>query len=255
MLLSLLESDDDNDACYEIPIVTPIRSAAVIPSSWNQGGGSTALAAEGPNTQDSWGKGIMTYADVAPSTSASRPRASSGPTSSFRDVFGDAIHKDFFPFSPGPYYATYLEDGITENCEYTREEWDAPHQPTMTVLTKEVFKDPFVYKTMVDHFPTPGEMVWIEALSLDQLIVKMSVLHCLMMSHGGELLAWYHGLLQSHREYVKLTDSRLKSYQEKFASLNELESQVSGLQRQVTGLNDKLSASDAAFAKSKSKGK
>ncbi|GKE69136.1 hypothetical protein Tco_1527208 [Tanacetum coccineum] len=30
---------------------------------------------------------------------------------------------------------------------------------------------------------------------------------------------------------------------------------LSGLQRQVTGLNDKLSASDAAFAKSKAKGK
>ncbi|GJZ63760.1 hypothetical protein Tco_0620181 [Tanacetum coccineum] len=173
--------------------VTSIHSAAMIPSSGNQGGGSAAPAAEGPNTQDSWGKGIMTDADVASSASASRPRASSGPTSSLRDVSGDAIHRDFFPFSPGPYYVTYLEGGITENY----------------------------------HFPTPGEMVRIEALSPDQLTVKMSVPHCLMMSHGGELLARYHGLLKSHREYVKSTNSRLKSYQKKFASLNELESPVS----------------------------
>ncbi|GJZ56617.1 hypothetical protein Tco_0611810 [Tanacetum coccineum] len=60
-----LESDDDDDACYEIPIVTPIRSAVVIPPSENQSGGSVAPAAEGPNTQDSQGKGIMTNTDAA----------------------------------------------------------------------------------------------------------------------------------------------------------------------------------------------
>nr|GEW16715.1 hypothetical protein [Tanacetum cinerariifolium] len=59
----------------------------------------------------------------------------------------------------------------------------------------------------------------------------MSVLHCLMMSHGGELMARYCGLLQFHHEYA------------------------SELQRQVVGLNDKLSFFDAAFVKSKVKGK
>ncbi|GJR71584.1 hypothetical protein Tco_0083949 [Tanacetum coccineum] len=77
------------------------------------------------------------------------------------------------------------------------------------------------------------KMVRIEALSPDQLIDKISVLHCLMMSHGGEHLARYRGFLQSHHECVQSTDSRLK----------------------VAGLNDKLSVSDAAFAKSKAKGK
>ncbi|GJV36955.1 hypothetical protein Tco_1409432 [Tanacetum coccineum] len=70
------------------------------------------------------------------------------------DVSGDAIHVDFFPFSVGLYYATYPQDGITGNCEFTREEWDAPYRPTFGVLTKEVFKDPVVCKTMVDQFPT-----------------------------------------------------------------------------------------------------
>ncbi|GJU76442.1 hypothetical protein Tco_1273512 [Tanacetum coccineum] len=84
---------------------------------------------------------------------------------------------------------------------------------------------------MVDRFPTPGEMVWIKALSSDYLTAKLSVLHCLMMSHGGELLARYRSLLQSYYEYV------------------------SRLHRQVAGLNDKLSSSDAAFSKSKAKGK
>ncbi|GJR86386.1 hypothetical protein Tco_0210397 [Tanacetum coccineum] len=52
------------------------------------------------------------------------------------NLTGDAIHKDFFPFTPGPYYATYLEDGIIAGS----------------------------YETVVDQFPTPGEMVQIEAL-------------------------------------------------------------------------------------------
>ncbi|GJX18925.1 hypothetical protein Tco_0221602, partial [Tanacetum coccineum] len=83
----------------------------------------------------------------------------------------------------------------------------------------------------------------------------MSVLHCMMMSHGGKLLARYRGLNQSHHEYVLSVDSRLKGYEEKVASLTRLERQVSTWKKQVSGLNDKLSSSDAFFEKSKAKGK
>nr|GEY06438.1 hypothetical protein [Tanacetum cinerariifolium] len=107
------ESDGDDDACVKILLITPLRFAVVIPSSGNQGQSSIALTTEGPNTRDSWGKGIMAD-DVAT------------------------------PF--------------VGNCEFTREEWDAAYRPTFGVLTKEVFKDPIVCKTMVDQFPTPGEM-------------------------------------------------------------------------------------------------
>ncbi|GJV17514.1 hypothetical protein Tco_1362837 [Tanacetum coccineum] len=122
-------SDDESndDACVEISFVTLIRFAIVIPSSWNRSRGSAAPAAEGTRAQDSQGK--------------------------------DTINRDFFCFSPGPYYATYFEGGVTGNCEFSREEYNAPHQPTFTILTKEVFKDPSVCITVVDQFPTPGEMV------------------------------------------------------------------------------------------------
>ncbi|GJQ99249.1 hypothetical protein Tco_0522234 [Tanacetum coccineum] len=124
------ESDDDDDAFVEIPLVTPLRSAAVIPSSGNQGGSFVAPTAEGSNTRDSQGKGIMVDDAAAPSSSVSRPRPSFRPTPLFKDVFGDAIHTDFFPFSAGPYYATYPEGGVAGNCEFTHEEWDAPYRPT-----------------------------------------------------------------------------------------------------------------------------
>ncbi|GJS64380.1 hypothetical protein Tco_0678944 [Tanacetum coccineum] len=210
------ESDGDDDACVKILLVTPLHFAYVIPSSGNQGRSSTAPAAEGFNTRDSRGKGIMADDAAAPSVGASRSRPSSGPVPSFRDVSGDAIHADFFPFSAGLYYATYPQDGLAGNCEFTREEWDAPYQPTFRVLTKEVFKDLAACKTVADQFPTPGEM--------------------------------------SHHEYVQSADSRLKGYEERVAGVARLELQVSTLKKQVSGLNDKLVSSDASFAKSKAKG-
>ncbi|GKB54254.1 hypothetical protein Tco_0905007 [Tanacetum coccineum] len=210
---------------------------------------------DGDDDAYSRGKGIMVDDAAASSVGASRPTLSSGPALSFRDVSGDAIHADIFPFSAGPYYATYPKCSVAGNCEFTHEEWDAPYWPTFEVLTKEVFNDPAICKTMVDQFPTPEEMVRFESLSDEQLTAKMSVLHCLMMSHGGELLARYHGLNQSHHEYVLSEDSRMKGYEEKVASFTGLELQVSSLKKQVSGLNDKLSSFDASFAKSKAKGK
>ncbi|GKE43590.1 hypothetical protein Tco_1470874 [Tanacetum coccineum] len=214
----------------QIPIITLIHSVVVIHSSGNPDRGFAAPVAEDLSTRDSQGKGIMANAAIAPPVGASRPRPSFGHASLFRDIFRDAIHRDFFPFSPGPYYATYPEGGIAKNYEFSCEEWDAPHHPTLTILTKEVFKDPSVCKTVVDKFPTSGEMVWIEALSSDQLTAK------------------------SHHEYGQSTGFKLEGYQEKFTCLTGLESQVSGLHRQVVGLNDKLSSSNAAFSKSKAKG-
>nr|GFB90376.1 hypothetical protein [Tanacetum cinerariifolium] len=249
------ESDGDDDAYVEILLVTLLCFAVVIPSSRNQGRSSAAPAAEGSNTRDSRGKGIMVDDAAASSGGASRPSPSSGPALTFRDVSGDAIHMDFFPFFAGPYYATYPEDGVAINCEFTQEELDAPYRPTFGVLTNEVFKDPTVCKIIFDQFPTLGEMVRVDSLSDDQLAAKMSVLHSMMKSHGGELFARYRGLNQSHHKYVLSADSRLKGYEEKVASLTRLELQVSTLKKQDSRLNDKLASSDASFAKSKAKGK
>nr|GEZ63070.1 hypothetical protein [Tanacetum cinerariifolium] len=39
------------------------------------------------------------------------------PASSFKDISRDAIHRDFFPFSLGPYYAIYPEGGVAGNLK------------------------------------------------------------------------------------------------------------------------------------------
>nr|GEV15462.1 hypothetical protein [Tanacetum cinerariifolium] len=154
------ESDDDDDACVEIPLVTPIRSANVIPSLGNHGGSFAALAAEGLITQDSRGKGIMVDNANAPSVGANRPRPSSG-------------------------------------------------LPLCLEISPEIL---FIWTSFLF-------LVVLIMLPTLKLTAKMSVLHCMMMSHGGELLARYHGLLQSHHEYVLSTDSRLKGYEERVAGL------------------------------------
>ncbi|GJS68848.1 hypothetical protein Tco_0683413 [Tanacetum coccineum] len=109
------ESDDDGNACVEIKLITPIHSVATIPVGGNQSGGYVPSAAKGLST---------------------------------RDLTGDAIDKDFFPFDLGPYYATCLKDGVVAGSY---------------------------------EFLTPGDMVRIEALTDDRLAGKINVLHCLMM--------------------------------------------------------------------------
>ncbi|GJT64377.1 hypothetical protein Tco_1015857 [Tanacetum coccineum] len=178
-----IDNDDDDDACVKITLVTPLRSAAMIPSLGNQGGSSTA-----PTAEDSQGKGLMVDDVAAPSAGASRPRPSSGPAPSFRNVSGDAIHTDFFPFSASPYYATYPVDGVARNCDFTQEEWDAPYRPTFGVLTKEVFKDLAIYKTIVDRFPTPGLKGYEEKVaSLTGLELQVSALKKQVFGLNGKL--------------------------------------------------------------------
>nr|GEY20652.1 hypothetical protein [Tanacetum cinerariifolium] len=103
-------------------------------------------------------------------------------------------------------------------------------------------------------FPTHSELVQVEALSEDQLTAKMSMQHCMMMSHGGEFLARYRSLLKSYHEYVQSADSRLKDYEVMVAGVTGLEHQVSTLKKHVSGLSDKLVSFDSSFAKSKAKG-
>nr|GEX18807.1 hypothetical protein [Tanacetum cinerariifolium] len=80
---SLFVSDDDesdDDACVEIPLVTPLCSAAVIPFSGNQ---------------DSQSKSVMVDDAIALSSGVSRPRPSFRPAPSFKDMSA-ALQKQAF---------------------------------------------------------------------------------------------------------------------------------------------------------------
>ncbi|GKB84804.1 hypothetical protein Tco_0957076 [Tanacetum coccineum] len=87
------DDDDDDDACVEILLVTPLRSAAVIPSLGNQGGSSATPAAE-----DSRGKGIMADDVAAPFVGVNLPRPSSSTTPSFRTSLEMLFMRTSSPF-------------------------------------------------------------------------------------------------------------------------------------------------------------
>nr|GEW51142.1 hypothetical protein [Tanacetum cinerariifolium] len=91
-----------------------LTDVVVVLSTGEKGDGSA------PSSTVEEGKGIMVDDVAAPSGGVSRQRPSFGPAPSFRDISGDAIHTDFFSFSPGPYYATYLEDGVAGNYELSQ---------------------------------------------------------------------------------------------------------------------------------------
>nr|GEY45037.1 putative reverse transcriptase domain, ribonuclease H-like domain, aspartic peptidase domain protein [Tanacetum cinerariifolium] len=215
------ESDGDDDACVEIPLVTPLCFDVVVPSSGNLGGSSAALAAEGSNTR---GKGIMVDDVAAPSVGnlggSSAALAAEG--SNTRGMSPEMLFMRTFSL-----FMLVL---------------------IMPPILKEVFKDPTVCKTVVGQFLIPGEMVRVESLFDDQLTAKMSVLHCMMMSHGGELLAHYCGLNQSHHKYVLLADSRLKGYKEKSkAKGKERKKKIKSLTKSLDNLHTEVARLSAAL--------
>ncbi|GJY75839.1 hypothetical protein Tco_0480955 [Tanacetum coccineum] len=181
-------NDDDDDACVEILLVTPLCSTAAIPSLGNHGGSFTTPTAKGSNPRDYWGKGVMVDDVVTPSAG----------------------------------------DGVTGNCEFTREE------------------------TIVDQFPTPRQMVRVESLSDDQLAAKMSVLHCMMMSHGDSRsegfmrrrMLYCVGLELQSKAKGKERKKKIKSLTKSVDNLHYEVARLLVYLNQATGLVRKILASD-----------
>ncbi|GJQ89126.1 hypothetical protein Tco_0000265 [Tanacetum coccineum] len=87
--------------------------------------------------------------------------------------------------------------------------------------------------------PYSGNQGGSSAATLLKVITpKMSVLHYMMMSHGGDLLARYRGLNQSQYEYALSADSRLKGYKEKSkAKGNERKKKIKSLTKSLDNLH------------------
>ncbi|GJV06708.1 hypothetical protein Tco_1344364 [Tanacetum coccineum] len=202
------ESDGNDDACVEIPMVTPLCSADVIPSSRNQGRSFIA-----PATEDYRGKGIMAYDAAAPFVGVSRPR---------------------HPL------VMFLHSGMFLEMLFMR---------TSSLFLLVRIMPPILKMALlgIASLLVRSGML-LKALFEDQLTAKMSVLHCMMMSHGGDLLACYCGLLQSHHEYVQLADSRLKGYGEKSkAKGNKRKKKIKSLTKRLDNLHAEVARLSAAL--------
>ncbi|GKE34622.1 hypothetical protein Tco_1453944, partial [Tanacetum coccineum] len=172
-------------------VVATLNSKVLVKAEYSKnwrklGRGSAPSIAEGPRNRGSRGKAVIDDVVDIPTRSAGHSQDFIGPTLVSRYPTNDAIDRDFFPFAPG-----------------------------LIML--------HILRTVLLPIPT-REMVRIESLIDEHLVRKMSILHCLMMSHGGELLDRYKRVAE--------------------ISLG-----------QATDLNDKVTASNATFIKVKDKGK
>ncbi|GKD10691.1 hypothetical protein Tco_1190376, partial [Tanacetum coccineum] len=149
------QDDGQDDDCVEIPLITPIMSDVKLPFGGNQGGERSAPFVV--DTPSEYVGRPQDFVGVDPSNV--------GPSFVAPTTVGDDIERDLYPFILGHTYVDYPKEGLIE-----------------------VFKYPNVCKAVVDQFPTPVVVVWVETLSDEQLTHKLSVLHCVMISHGGELL-------------------------------------------------------------------
>ncbi|GKD08922.1 hypothetical protein Tco_1188607 [Tanacetum coccineum] len=208
----------DDDDVADILHVTPIRSAAKVPSRGNQTMKDyIPYGAEGILTEVvDHDHDVNPDEDVGPfSDYANTDPYVVGPSYTVPDTADDDIEKDLFPRVPGSYYSDYPKGGVVvRSYRILHKEWELPHHPAFEILSKELFKDPIVCRAVVDQFPTPAEVIRVETPSDDQLMNKMNVLHCLMMSHDGELMARFQGLFETHEDYRSKSDGRHKSLQQ-----------------------------------------
>ncbi|GJY99941.1 hypothetical protein Tco_0517371 [Tanacetum coccineum] len=220
------ESDDDDDGCVKIFLITPIRFAATILVGGNQSGGSVPSAAK-----------VLAPMVLAYPFTSCFPFACSLSLYCFCSAAsrGKAIIDDDVDTpseSVGRYQAllvlllllntlpVVLLTGTSSHLLMVLIMLHILRTVLLPVLTRLVARSGTVHISPLLAFLP-------KSLTDDRLARKMSVLHCLMMSHGGELLDRYRGLV----------------------------SQVSSLKKQVTDLNDKVSTFDDAFVKAKAKGK
>nr|GEV10016.1 hypothetical protein [Tanacetum cinerariifolium] len=169
----------EDDDCVEISSITPIRSAGTSPCGGNQVGDRSAPSvAEGSGQKGARAKDIMGDRVDTPSGNVGCPQDSVhadpfdvGSSSAALATACDDIERDFFPSIPEPYY------------RFSR--------------------------AVIDQFPTPAEVVRVEALFDGQLSQILNVMHCVMMSHGRELLAQFWGLIDTHNEYKLSSESKL----------------------------------------------
>ncbi|GJY42088.1 hypothetical protein Tco_0429358 [Tanacetum coccineum] len=114
---------------------------------------------------------------------------------------------------------------------------------------KELYKDPKVCRTTIDHFPTPAENHRLHELSSAKLSDHMSMLQCQLITHGHAFHARYdHSVREVERltkrcaqqtQIIKKQNADLKQHKESAIHASE---EVSGLKAELGALKSKCEA-------------
>nr|GEV86801.1 hypothetical protein [Tanacetum cinerariifolium] len=143
------------------------------------------------------GKAIMTDVASASFGNSSHPRPSFSHAPSFQDLFRDAIHRDFFLISHGPCYALYPEGGVAGSCEFSREEWDAPHQPPLAKAKEDRKKNIKSLSKNLDQMTAKVSCLSVTLNQATVLKVERDVKIFWLKASPSELTSFFQGGLQS----------------------------------------------------------
>ncbi|GJX28576.1 hypothetical protein Tco_0236655 [Tanacetum coccineum] len=165
----------------------------------------------------------------------------------------DVLERDLLPFVPGPYYIPYPydENNRCESPPYTKDDWDEIHGVNLGLRRKELYKDPKVCRTAIDHFPTPAGIHRLHELSSAELSDRMSVLQCQLITHGHAFHARYdYSLREVERlakryaqqtQIIKKQNDDLKQHKESVVHASE---EVSVLKAKLGALKSKCEATE-----------
>ncbi|GKA87376.1 hypothetical protein Tco_0809140 [Tanacetum coccineum] len=134
---------------------------------------------------------------------------------------------------------------------YTKDDWDEIHGVNLGLRKKELYKDPKVCRTAIDHFPTPTEIHRLHEPSSVEFSDRMSVLECQLITHGHTFHARYdHSLREVERlakrcaqktHIIKKQNADLKQHKESTVRASE---EVSGLKAELGALKSKCEATE-----------
>ncbi|GKC72580.1 hypothetical protein Tco_1118463 [Tanacetum coccineum] len=166
---------------------------------------------------------------------------------------GDVLERDLLSFVPGPYYIPYPYDEYNgcESPPYTKDDWDEIHGVNLGLRRKELYKDPKVCRTAIDHFPMPAEIHRLHELSSVEFSDRMSVLQCQLITHGRIFHARYdHSLREveclakrcaQQTQIIKKQNADLKQHKESTVRASE---KVSRLKAELGALKSKCEATE-----------
>ncbi|GJZ63893.1 hypothetical protein Tco_0620314 [Tanacetum coccineum] len=145
------------------------------------------------------------------------------------DDFGTATHGEeidltLFPLAPGPYHMPYPYEGVSSPL-YTKEEWNGPHSPKLSILCKDILNDQ------------------------NEFLNRVNVLSALLVSYGYELNSCYANLVSS-KAHLQEKLNKKKGYRDAaFEEVKKLQSQLTDAKTTSASLSEELTQTDAKLSK------
>nr|GEU97664.1 hypothetical protein [Tanacetum cinerariifolium] len=161
-------------------------------------------------------------------------------------TLGEEIDLMLFPLDLGPNCMSYLfpDSEGSDPLKYTREEWDGPHASEANILSKDIFKDPNVFKRALDRTITLADLKRTESLLPLQLFNRMSVLTSLFVVSNTRL----REKIKRKLGYLTELHSEISDLGEKHEKVKRIDGQLIEAEVAAARLADELARIDTKLS-------